>query len=78
MAKSPVFKVYHRGEYLGCLKRAEDAAAVASLYGDGAQVRYGHDLVVWTEGKEHVMAENSYDLAAETIYGRVENIRRQI
>jgi hypothetical protein len=65
MAATPRFKVYTgAGEYVGAVKYAEDAAALASLHGSGSTVRDGHRKVVWTAAD----TLDSYDEAAEAIY----------
>ncbi len=64
MAKSPQWKVYDSdGVYQGAVKEPVAAAALVSLYGDGAEVRDGHSKsrVVWTEGWEDIPAGESYD-----------------
>lgn len=71
MAASPRFKVYSAsGEYIGCAKYAEEAAALVALRGDGATVRLDHKHVVWTEGQEDQSAGESYDYAAGVMYER--------
>lgn len=71
MAGSPRFKVYSAsGEYVAACKYPDIAAAVVSVLGDGAQIRVQHRTVVWTEGSEVIPAGESYDLVAETVYGR--------
>lgn len=68
---SPVWKLYSVGsEYVGCMKYREDAAAMVSILGVGATVRYDHRLVVWTEGKEEFSASESYDRAGEIMEQR--------
>ena len=77
MARAPRFKIYSsEGRYLGCLKDPSDAAAVVSMYGDGAQIRDGHakKQTVWTEGADGD-AGDSYDHVATTIWRRVDDRR---
>lgn len=73
MAASPPFKVYDsRGAYQAACKEPEAAAAVVSLYGEGATIRNGHRKhdTVWTEGDDGD-AGDSYDECAERIWCRV-------
>ena len=73
MAASPRFKVYTEcGEYIGCLKRLEDAAYLVGLYGHGATVRDGHSLkhAIWVQGTDGEAAD-SYDAAAEVMRARL-------
>jgi hypothetical protein len=74
MASSPEFKIYQAGEYVGCMKDLEDAARVCGMFGDGTQVRVGHDKrhTVWTEGSEEFSAAESFDRAAEVMFNRIE------
>lgn len=70
MAASPKYKVYTSGgEYVAACKFAEDAAAVAGLYGPGATVRLGHKRVVFTDGIDGSGGE-SVDNAAALIHER--------
>ncbi len=74
MASAPQLKIYTRHkEYVGCVKYAEDAAAVVGLYGDGATIRDGHRVkdIVWTEGVEEQLASESVDFVAEVVYRRI-------
>jgi len=68
MAQSPKYKVYKGKEYIGCVKYAEDAAALVALQ-DCGSVRLGHAYVLWTEGADG-NAGDSYDAAAELIHQR--------
>ena len=69
MAASPQWKVYDSsGRYQAACKELEAAAClVAGIYGNGATIRYGHQLVVWTEGSESMSAAESYDNVAATV-----------
>ena len=71
MAGSPLWKLYRGREYVGCMKDAEDAAAMVAILGAGATVRWYHSLIVWTEGEETQSAAESYDAAAEVMSERV-------
>jgi len=78
MAASPQFKVYSAsGEYIGCVKYAEDAAVLVGICGggDGAKVKWQHSKVVWTQGVDGDAAE-SYDAAAQEIETRLGVIGR--
>lgn len=73
MAGSPEWKVFRNGEYVACTKYAEDAAALASIFGNGAEVRHGHGKKdrVWYDGTEEFSAGESYDGAARIMIERV-------
>lgn len=72
MAATPEFKVYNpMGEYVAACKHPADAAAIVAAYGDGAEVRLGHGIVLWHEGAEDEQAGNSYDIVSNTCYERV-------
>jgi len=70
MAATPKFKIYRDGEYIGCTKFAEDAAALVGLYGNGI-VKYEHSFIVWREGQEEIEAGESYDRAAAIMNERL-------
>lgn len=72
MAGSPRLKVFSSdGEYIASVKYYEDAAALASMRGDGTQVRAGHGgTVLWHEGTEEFSAGESYDDAAQVMLER--------
>lgn len=71
MAASPQWKVYDReGRYQAACKEIEAAAALIGFYGDGATIRHGHALVVWTEGQEVASAGDSYDFVRSLAYER--------
>jgi hypothetical protein len=68
MAQSPKYKVYRDKEYIGCVKYAEDAAALVAIQDNGS-VRLGHSFVLWNEGVDG-NAGDSYDVAAEKMRER--------
>ena len=71
MAGSPRYKVYDAKKvYQAATKEAEAAAALVAFYGDGATIRLDHGAVLWTEGKEAIPANESFDTVAETVYAR--------
>jgi len=71
MAASPKYKVYtSAGEYVAACKYAEDAAAVASLYGEGSTVRSGHRKVLFADGIDGISGGESVDDAAALIHER--------
>ncbi len=72
MAHSPNYKIYRQGgEYVASCKYAEDAAAIVSIWGEGAFVKFQHRVRVWTEGKEDFSAGESYDRAASVMRRRL-------
>jgi hypothetical protein len=72
MAKQPPFTIYDaQGQYLGRVKHAEDAAALVSVHGPGARVKWKHGPVLWREGKEEFSAAESYDLAGHRMLMRL-------
>lgn len=73
MAGVPKWKVYRDGEYVGCVKHADDAAVLVSVA--GGVVKYDHRLIVWTEGAEAFEAGESYDRAGDVMRERVEQYR---
>lgn len=73
MAASPDWKIYDSDNvYQAACKEIEAAAALMGFYGDGAQIRFGHNLKVWTEGSEGQPASESYDHVAEIADRRVQ------
>ena len=71
MAASPRFKVYNpQGEYIASCKHIVDAAAIVSIYGDGARIKDG-GRIVWAEGREEFSAGESYDQVAEVVWERI-------
>lgn len=74
MSKAPEWKVYDSGkQYQAACKDVEAAASLMGFYGEGATIRWGHGLIVWTEGAEDQSAMESYDFVAETVQQRVYN-----
>lgn len=78
MAGAPEYKVYDRdGRYQAACKEPEAAACLASLYGEGATVRWQHRAILWREGKDG-NAGDSYDAAAQTILARKRDYHRTV
>ena len=72
-SRYPYWKVYSpSGKYLAACHYVEDAAAIVAAYGDGAEVRWGHKLVCWTDGKDGSAGE-SYDNVAAVANARLDN-----
>jgi hypothetical protein len=74
MAGSPYLKLFNpQGEYVACFKHLEDAAALVSIYGDGAEIRDGHNKrnTIWREGSEDFSAGESCDRAADVMLDRM-------
>lgn len=72
MAGTPHLKVYNpRGEYVAACKHPEDAGAIVALYGNGAEIRYGHGPIVWREGSEKQRAGESFDWLADLVTVRI-------
>ena len=67
MAASPEYKLFTnrsyagRPEYVASCKYLEDAAALVAFLGEGSTIRWGHSVVLWTEGREDFPAGESYD-----------------
>lgn len=59
---------------MGATVHAEDAAAFASMLGDGAAVTTPMGAILWTEGDEDFSAADSYDGAAEIILKRAQGV----
>lgn len=76
MAATPRWKVYDRsGVYQAACREIEAAAALASLYGDGATIRHGHVHIVWSEGPAgDGLAGESYDHVAHVAGARAISI----
>ena len=58
------------GDFRAAVVFPEDAAALVSLLGHGATIRYSR-RVVWREGKEEFDAGESYDSVAVVIRERI-------
>ena len=68
---TPNWKIFNaHKEYVGCMKDPADAAAMASILGEGATVKFTHRILVWTEGGETFSAGESYDEAARVMEQR--------
>ena len=77
MAGSPCLKVYDaHGKYMAACVQFEAAAAVVSLYGDGATIRYHHGPIIWREGTDGHAGE-SYDHVAIVGRARVERYHQE-
>lgn len=72
MAGSPNWKIYREGEYVGCCKYPEDAAALVGM--SGGVVKWCHRHVMWQEGEEQIEASQSYDEAAEIMVARLREL----
>lgn len=71
------WKVYKPdGEYTAATKDPEEAAALIEFLGEGAQIKYQHHTLAWTEGKEIQPAGASYDYVAKLCEFRVNESRR--
>jgi len=72
MAGTPLWKVYDAGrQYQAATKQPEQAAAIlGGVGGAGWTIRWGHSLIVWTEGPDGDSGE-SYDAVAEMAHYRV-------
>lgn len=72
MAASPKYKVYDaHGEYQASVKDIESGACLMGMYGDGATIRLGHRVILWTEGAEDRPAGESYDHVAIVAFERI-------
>lgn len=70
MASSPALKVYSpSGEYVGSAKEVLGAAVMAQVYGEGSTIRYGHKLVLFTQGADGDACE-SYDTTGALMASR--------
>ncbi len=79
MASAPRWKVYTaENKYRGACVEVEGAAALVSLYGDGATIRDGHPRkqIVWTDGVDG-SAGDSYDSVALKVYERRGFVRKK-
>lgn len=57
-------------ELIGTIAYAEDAAALVSVYSDGAYIQNYAKTNLWVEGYEVQPASESYDFVAKTIRAR--------
>lgn len=74
---TPELKIYNAdGEYTAACRHAEDAAAIVSLFGRNAKVKWHHVRTIWTEGVDGVAAD-SYDLAAARMHERIDAIHKK-
>lgn len=72
MAMTPRFKVYDsKGEYIASCKYLEDASALMTINGKLSTIREGHKKVIWTEGKEEVLASDTIDGAIKIMSSRI-------
>lgn len=58
------------GEYQASVKHPSDAAVLMAAW-HGGTIRYGHGIIVWTEGNEEWEAWESYDMVAELCFARL-------
>jgi len=65
------------GEFTAATKGPAEAAVLVAFLGPGAQIKYRHHTLVWTEGKEEFGAAASYDMVAHVCLQRVTTIRRE-
>ncbi len=78
MAQSPKFKVFDAdGNYQASCKEIEAAAALMSLYSNGATIRIDHSpkWTVWTEGTDG-WASESYDVVGMKTYENEVKLQR--
>lgn len=61
-----------QGDHVAALGYAEDAAALAGLYGAGATINWQNLVTVWQEGQEAFSAGDSYSAAAEVMHARID------
>ena len=72
MAAAPTWKIYDEtGIYQAATHDIAAAAVLVAFYGDGATIRAGHRLTVWTEGAEIQGAAESYDYVSEVVCDRL-------
>lgn len=77
MSHVPNWKVYDsHGKYQAACHQPEAAAAVVSLYSDGATIRWHHRKAdtAWTEGVDGYAGE-SYDAVADACIRKLNEIR---
>ena len=70
-------KTSRLGEFTAATKNPAEAAILVAHFGMGAQIRYRHHTLVWTEGKERFRASESFDLVAHTCLERVATIKHE-
>ncbi len=70
MAASPKWKVYCGTEYRGCMKYAEDAAALCDLFGPEGTIRRGH-------AKRDIVWDNAVDGDAGDSYDETASVCRE-
>jgi hypothetical protein len=68
-APSLPYRVWYDGKLIGATAEPEEAAALAGMRTE-TTVRYGNRLI-WREGREHVLAGDSWDQAGQVMYDRV-------
>lgn len=72
------WKVYKPGsEYTAATKHPSEAAMLVSTLGHGAQIKYRHHTLVWTEGRDNRQAAYSYDEVAKVCIDRVNAAKRE-
>lgn len=68
---TPEFKVFDaQGEYQAAVRHIEDAAVLVASW-SGGTIRWGHSVIVWTEGGETQPAGESFDFVVETAITRL-------
>lgn len=65
------------GDFVAATKHPADAAILVAHFGPGAQIKFKHHTLVWTEGKEHFNAVQSYDMVGRVCIERVNTIIRE-
>lgn len=66
------------GDFVAATKHPADAAVLVAHFGAGAQIKYKHHTLVWTEGREHFNAVQSYDMVGRVCIERVRTIRAEL
>jgi len=68
MAQSPRYKIYDAaGEYQASVKDLTLAGGLMAILGEGATVRDGHRLVIYTEGIDGDSGNSYDDVAAHVL-----------
>jgi hypothetical protein len=72
----PQFKIYSGGRFVASCKRLDDAAMIATCFGEETTVRYGHGVkhILWDVGAAWVdngVDSLDYDRAASTMLARL-------